>query len=116
MSRLDPSWQAKMISAGIEEMNTEQEVWDECDRFLLTSTSHPIHNRRICFLGQKMNKDELPSKYIARLKEEANSAKISELTESVLVLHIFGATLPNTVTMKPIASCSKNDMEEENAK
>ena len=49
-----------------------------------------------------MNKDELPSKYIARLKEEANSAKISELTESALVLHIFGATLPNTETMKPI--------------
>ena len=49
-----------------------------------------------------MNKDELPSKHIARLKEEANSAKISELTESALVLHIFGATIPNTETMKPI--------------
>ena len=100
MSRLDPSWQATMISAGIEEMSTETEVWEECDKCLLTS--HPIHNRRICFLGQKMQKDELPSKYIARLKEEATSAKISELTESALVLHIFGATLPNTETMKPI--------------
>ena len=100
MSRLDPSWQATMISAGIEEMSTETEVWEECDKCLLTS--HPIHNRRICFLGQKMHKDELPSKYIARLKEEATSAKISELTESALVLHIFGATLPNTETMKPI--------------
>ena len=100
MSRLDPSWQATMISAGIEEMSTETEVWEECDKCLLTS--HPIHNRRICFLGQKMQKDELPSKYIARLKEEATSAKISELTESALVLHIFGETLPNTETMKPI--------------
>ena len=78
-SRLDATWQDRLLGIeGIEKAELET-VWTEMDKIMMSL--HPTHTRRMKFLSMKPVKGQTPSNFIQRMKEEAIDAQIHDLTE-----------------------------------
>ena len=82
-SRLDATWQDRLLGIeGIEKAELET-VWAEKDKTMMSL--HPTHTRRMKFLSMKLTKGQTPSNFI---QQEAIDAQIHELTEQSLILHL----------------------------
>ena len=101
-SRLDATWQDRLLS--IEGIQTAELaiIWTEMDKIMMTL--HPTHTRRMKFLSMKPTKSQTPSNFIHRMKEEAIDAKIHELTDQSLILHLTTAGLPPSDINKAVKS------------
>ena len=85
-SRLDATWQDRLLGIeGIERVELET-IWAKMDRMI--KKLHPTHTRRMNFLSMKPTKGQTPSNFIQRMKEEALDTEINELTEQSLILEI----------------------------
>ena len=78
---------------GIRKYSIE-DIWSEMDKIMLSL--HPTHSRRINFLSMKPSKNETASHFIHSMKEQAVDAKINQLTEASLILHLMSAGLPQS--------------------
>ena len=100
LSKIDTIWQGRIKGSTAMISRSEEEVWKECDKIMLSL--HPLHNRRMMFLASKPEREELPSQYLNRLIETAAQAKLKELTDTALILHIFSASLPQSDLNKTV--------------
>ena len=72
-------------------------VWKELDKIMMSL--FPTHARRMKFLAMRPVKGQPPSSFIMKLQEEARDAKIEQLTEAALILHLTTAgLLPGELT------------------
>ena len=87
MSRADSGWQQRAdATQGMENSDNPTNLWFHCDAIMLIL--HPLHTRRMQFLGTKPDRGMKLSAYLQKLKDEAKNAEISSLTEHSLILHI----------------------------
>ena len=70
------------------------------DRHMLSL--HPMHNHQIIFFNLKPQKDELHSRFLARIMDEASIAEIGKLTPEAMMLHIFCHSTPHSESGKPV--------------
>ena len=100
LSKIDNVWQGRIKGSTAMISMLEEEVWKEFEKIMLSL--HPLHNRRMLFLASKPEREELPSQYLNRLMETADDAKLKELTDTALILHIFSASLPQSDLNKTV--------------
>ena len=92
-NRIDAKWHSTLFMVGgLNDSASELEIWEECESWMLTKD--PLYCRRMRFLNLTQERNETPSHYLLRLKEEASNAKIAEMTQSAWVLTIFCRNLP----------------------
>ena len=98
-NRLDSVWQDRTREVeGIDKMGLTN-VWKELDKLMMSI--FPTHARRMSFLALRPEKGQAPSEFILKLKEESVDAKIDQLTEAALILHLTTAGLiPGELTNK----------------
>ena len=105
MSRVDAGWQQRAdTTPGMETSDDPASLWFHCDAIMLIL--HPLHTRRMHFLGTKPEKGMKLSAFLQRLKDESKNAEINTLTESSLILHIFTTNIQGSSDLNRIVKTS----------